>query len=428
MAQLKAVTPWVQATGAGEIRLPEATEQGDQLILVAVWSGGVGRPYSIPSSSGWKLVKAWRGWTSGFSDSDGVDVYQAMRAEGVPNWLTWSRSLRAAFRMFLFDETQGIGATRDRTGAVPVKPYGGAFIVARTPSVPGFISPADPRGLGATFGFLSTNTGGTLGFDEGRFAIELLPPRGPNAPELLAPGAGAEVSNVGTLEFAWRHRPVLPGGQQDAYELRAVGPDEVERYWNASTQTWTTTQTTNPSSVQGTGIPVDSFPSDEVSSWSVRTREGVDGRWSPWATPLSFMPVDPPTVTVTGPPASVVEDVRPVVSWTADAPRGRQTAWQVCVLDGDGRVLHTSGVFPDQDEEYQVPVLDWTNGATYTAQVRVQQTGGSWSLWAGREFTLSWTPPQTPEVAAWASRQGVVLQVETQPGLKIGRGSCRERE
>jgi len=398
---------------------PAAARAGDVgFLLVAVypsWMSGL----SWRPGSAWSRLRQWQMLAIG-SFARTVAVYQAApgaRLSESPNY--------ASQRLVVFTDTSGVGVTRAGVGAVQARPFGGVFTVGAQASagdgagmvvLPG----EDPFGFGVRGAWDASTAGGLLGdldWDGSRtVAIELLPPAGPGAPVLLAPGNGDEVTNSGDVVHEWQHRPVVPGGFQDAYQLRVL-MDGDERYWNASTGALVAGETTNAATVESAAIPAGLYTANAPHGWQVRTREGVDGRWSEWSGTDSFTPVTPPTADLFGPDV-FHDDLSPVVAWDSSTPRGTQTAFRV-QLAHFGSIVYDSGVQPGRASEWQVPPLEWIQGGLYQRRVQVQQTGGSWSSWVTRDFTITWTEPATPGVEVWSGADGVLVQVVADAGLVV---------
>lgn len=333
-----------------------------------------------------------------------------------------------AAQLLIFRGARGVGATRRGDGRVPTSPGGGAVVgILRTSagqSLPSGVTWEDginriayssTEGFAAV-GWVDSPNGGTVGTAQGSVVLELLPQRTPFAPELLEPDPGSQVSNQGQVSFGWQHKPSVAGGFQDAYQLRA-DIDGDPRYWNATTNSFQSSEVTNSTRDETVEIPGAAF-SPVGNWWEVRTREGRDGLWSPWSDGRDFVAVSPPGVTVTSPSGAVTDDLRPVVTGTATTPQGELTGLRVQVFTGTGRELHDSGWQPASGNsfEYQLPVLDWDNGAAYQVVVQVSQTGGSRSGLGTSDFEISWTAPAEPSITATPAKQGVDVSVTAPAG------------
>lgn len=398
---------------------PSGLQVGDLAVLVRAWSSLSGVGYArVSPAAPWATLGE-------YGTRTGARRWQA----GAFQWAVQPSSLPTlpagdgfnSFRLLVFRDTRGVGRARTGAAMVPTLPGGGAFAVGVNPSTSGGLTVLPGLSGGVAVGWGDAPAGGTIGnpgWDHSHTrAYELLPPAGPSSPVPLSPGDGDEVANTGDVVFGWQHRPSVPGGRQDAYRLRVVADGGEQQYWSASTGAFSSSVVTNLSTVEGVDIDGSRFAANVVHEWHVQTREGVDGKWSPWSAGAGFAPVSPPSVSVTG-PDDVHDDLAPVVSWSSVTPRGVQTAFRVQVARL-GIIVHDSGVQPGDATEWQVPVLDWVNGDLYQVLVQVQQTGGSWSPWSTRDFVVSWTTPEAPVVRAWPDRDGVRVQVTAQPGVEV---------
>jgi len=231
--------------------------------------------------------------------------------------------------------------------------------------------------------------------------LELLPRDEPLAPTLYTPQPGSDVSASADVTFEWQHNPTVTSGYQDAFRLRYRQVGSGTWYWVGAGGSQQASETTVSQAAQTIDLNVGVLSAGVDYEWQTATREAIDGLWSAYAASSEFTTVTPPSVSVTA-PTTVSEDLTPTVEWTPTTPQGSQTAFRVTVDE----VGYDSGVVRGTETQWTVPVQDWTNGGTYTAGVRVQQTGGSWSPEGTRQFTLSWTPPTTPTCTAANSATG----------------------
>lgn len=226
------------------------------------------------------------------------------------------------------------------------------------------------------------------------FSVEIRAAAAPPAPLLSVPDAGAQVNAASAVSLAWVHQG---GGTQEAYRVsvRAVGSGTWS-YLDAAGALQSTLQTIT-SSAQTASITA-ALTSGQAYEWQVATSEPGLG-FSAYSTTRQFTPVSAPTVnTVT--PSIPAGRLTGTVSWTATAGLGSLVAWQVAVTPSSASSpvapMWRSDVTPGSSTTTGIPVLDWTNGSSYKAWVRVQQSGGLWSNWTAGTFTVSWTPPATP--------------------------------
>ena len=221
----------------------------------------------------------------------------------------------------------------------------------------------------------------------------------------------------------WVHRPTIQAGSQSHYALAVTTATYGTRWWTGSA--WTGSETWVASSAEGVSVPAASLVADAVHSWTVRTREALDGRDSPPSQSGSFTPVSPPSMTLTGPASPVVDDLSPTVTWTKSTPRGSQTAFRVWWTDPAGAVVADSGVTAGGGVSWTAPSSTaWVRGAVYTVRGQVWQTGGSVSPVAEAFVTVTWTPPDTPSVVATPGAVGVSVHVT---GVTVGAAVLLQR-
>lgn len=431
MATRRGFTPW---QGAGK-SWPSGSSPGDVAVFVQFVEGAWSRPPSDLAS--WSPAGSVAWWTP----TGATGYYHTWHVN------VWSRTLTSSLlsspppssygQLTVISDTAGVGTVRTGVGAVPARPGGGVVSVSRTDSSsasdlppgpswqtpPGSLTQWSAQGQStgrAVVGFTASSSGGLAGGGlQGRsVALEMLPPVGPSSPLVLAPDSGSEVPSSGTVGFEWQHRPAVSGGYQDAYRWR-VDAGAGWRYWSASTSSFVTSEATNVSGVQALDLSASLFTAQARHTWQVQTREGVDGKWSPWSPAATFTPVTPPSVTLTG-PSSWHDDLTPTITWASTTPRGQQTAFQVQVLNAaSAAVVHDSRWQPGSATSWTVPPLDWVNGAAYQRRVRVQQTGGAVSPWAEDALTVSWTEPATPTVTATPGSRGVEVSVEVASSMAV---------
>src|SRR5690625_4437443 len=393
--------------------------EGDLALVARRWTSSSGVRFPNPSPGPQWVGLGNYGTRSQYSSHWRAGLFWwQVRGASLPS--IGPGSSLTAVRLLIFRGTAGIGRARTGQALVPVSENGGAIAIGVEASTAGDLTILPGSGSVSVGWGAASSDGvfGNSGWNHSHTRIyELLPPAGPLAPLVLAPGDGAEVSAAEPVEFEWQHRPSVSGGRQDAYQLRAWEDGGEPSFWNASTGAWTSGEVTNQSAVQGASLPASAFSVNVPMSWQVRTREGVDGRWSAWSSAASFTPVVPPSVSVTG-PGNLHDDLSPTVTWTAVTPRGVQSAFRVQIARL-GQVVYDSGARPGDAGEWTVEPREWLNGALYQARVQVQQTGGSWSPWDTRDFTISWTEPAVPSVEPWSADDGVLVHVVADPGLAV---------
>src|SRR5690625_296707 len=401
---------------------PAGLQEWDLAVLARNWGSSVGVRYEVTDPG--------PGWTS-------LGTYSSRPgATRLRNTLFWARVASGAlptvargnnftqFRLIVLRGASGFGRARTGIAQVPAQPGGGAVAIGVDLPTAGDLDVLPGARYGTSVAWGAADREGVFG-NEGRThshtrVYELLPPEGPLAPLVLTPGDGEEVSASTGVAFGWQHRPAIAGGSQDAYQLAVSDDDSGEElFWDASVGAWVEAEAVNGSVGEGVTVPPGVLSVKQGRGWGVRIREGADGRWSVWSRLHSVLPVDPPAVQVTG-PGVVHNSLSPLVEWTAQTPRGSQTAFRVRLAEGLAGVVYDSGVRPGDATSWQVPGRELVNGALVQALVQVQQTGGSWSAWATHEFVVSWDEPVPPVVSAVPVRDGVAVTV-VDSGLATAR-------
>lgn len=432
MATLVGSAGW-QEVGAGVTwALPAGTQAGDLIVAAHVGFGSElpeGFTAAVSGRMG-ALVWLMRGWML-------VSTRWATAGMSSVGWTSRPPREGGIMAVFVLRGTTGVGAVRSNVAAVPVRDGGAAVFLAAGYSAPGV--PAGPSWSAA--GVLSEPVlgwelhgrwgwqdaapgGGTLGGEVSPgwgVAIELLPPAGPFTPELVTPEDGVDVTVAADapLALGWRHRPSRSGGSQSGYELRATRAG-VTQYWDVAGQVWSASAVINPGSAQTATLPMGALVLDQAVQWQVRTREALDGQWSPWSPVRLFTRVAPPTVVVTGPTGTVMDDLAPWVTWTPTTPRGAQTAYRVEVLSAADVPLWDSGVIAGSGTLLRLPpTIAWQRLAVHQVRVSVQQSGGSWSLPGTSSWTMTWTQPAAPSITLDTSGAGVGVAVSAGAALVV---------
>lgn len=433
MATLVGSAGW-QEVGAGVTwALPAGTQAGDLIV-----AAHVGFDYELPP--GFTAAVSGRMGVLGWLVRGGMMVSTRWATAGMSS-VGWSGPRRTSWAgvmaVFVLRGTTGVGRVRSNVMSVPVRDGGAAVFLAAGYSAPGVPSgpswsatgvlsrPVLSMELHGRWGWQdSPPGGGTLGGEVSPgwgVAVELLPPAGPFAPELVTPEDGVEVTVAADapLTVGWRHRPSRSGGSQSGYELRVTRAG-VTQYWNVAGQAWSSSAVINPGSSQQTLLPPSALVLGQAVQWQVRTRETLDGQWSPWSPARTFTRVAPPTVTVTGPTGTVTDNLAPLVTWTPTTPRGIQTAYRVEVLSAANVPLWDSGVIAGSGTSLQLPpTIAWQRLAVHQVRVTVQQSGGSWSLPGTRSWTMTWTQPAAPSITLDTSGAGVGVAVSAGAALVV---------
>ena len=131
---------------------------------------------------------------------------------------------------------------------------------------------------------------------------------------------------------------------------------------------------------------------------------------------LTFTPTAPPSVVVTL--TTGAGDLSPLVSWVPTTPAGSQIAWEARIaLSGQPASAAVWPTVPTVNSGAATQTVcpprgDWTNGGSYVAWVRIQQTGGLWSAWtASAAQPISWTPPPAPSSVVAAAGEPPTVTV-----------------
>lgn len=231
------------------------------------------------------------------------------------------------------------------------------------------------------------------------YTYELLPASAPSAPLLTSPDAGVTVNRAVPQSFAWQHQSPFP---QTGYRLRLTTGATVR--WVDSSGALQTTEQSVASASSSATVAAGALTSGAAYTWAVATQDAYG--WSPYSGERAFTPIAPPTVTsvTVSAPAG---DLSPEVSWAATAGYGVVEAHQVWITPAaatspdDGSALWASSVVAGTVSPETAPSsTPWVNGASVKAWVRVWQTGGVSHTLASAAFSVSWTPPSTPTVAA----------------------------
>lgn len=432
MATLVGSTGWQEVDAGVTWALPAGTQAGDLIVAVHV-----GFDYEFPA--GFTAAVSGRMGALGWLVRGGMTVSTRWATAGMTSAEWGSRPPRWAgiMAVFVLRGTTGVGTVRSNVAAVPVRDGGAAVFLAAgysAPSVPsgpswsaaGVLSrPALSMELHGRWGWQDAPPGGgTLGGEVSPgwgVAVELLPPAGPFAPEPVTPEDGVEVTVAAEapLTVGWRHRPSRAGGSQSGFELRVTRAGATQ-WWNVASQAWSSIAVINPGSAQTATLPMGALTLGQAVQWTVRTREALDGQWSPWSPARTFTRVAPPTVSVTGPTGTVSNNLSPLVTWTRTTPRGVQTAHRVEVLSAADVPLWDSGVIAGSGTSLRLPpTIAWQRLGVHQVRVSVQQSGGSWSLPGTRSWTMTWTQPAAPVVALDLDGPGVGIEVTAASGLVV---------
>ena len=399
MATLVGQTAWQQLDYGDNIALPAGIQAGDVIVTYSIGgqpSGGAANTVFPWLRAASMTVPALFGWPITYGA-----FWRIRKADDVnPKMTPWGfLTVQGGYaKVVAWRGTRGVGTVRINSLAVPAQANGAAMFMHWGNDAPSGItwlgdSPFPPGAAKFRAGWLNGGaTSTTLGPSTSNptgIAIELLPPAGPLV-NLSSPTSG-DISNSGLTEFTWAYTPAA-GTDQDAWELRVNG-----QYYNNSSSTFQGGVVSNPGNLTSIGISLDGFATNTTVPAEVRARESGTGLWSSWST-VNITPVPPPSINLTGPTVTVNNDLTPTATWTRSTPRGVQTAYELR-LTRLGVVVYRSGVLPGNNTSFTFPAnLGWIHGGTYRLEARVQQTGGSWSSWGQRDFTMTWTQPALPTI------------------------------
>ena len=439
---------WVTLDGvAGSVPVPSGLQPGDLMVLLSVGGPSGPLPVGVPLAA--QIVASWSGFGLGGNRfPDATSVYAGWVGASVPSAVQIAApEARAGWDMCVvaFRGVGSIGRTATgqtvtlpapgspgvqvRAGGVAVQLMAGravpatgidtsmAWSATRTLATGALSGPGVAR-----WGWVTMPSGGTAGAlgrwtDSTSAAIELVASTAPNPPILIGPDAG-DVGAHAPVRFAWQHQPVVEAGFQQRWTVR-MQTAGVWRWWSVAAADWAEVETWNTGAAQTLDVPLAKFTLGQDAQWQAATFDGIQQQESAYSTARPLRVVSPPTVTVTGPATPVSNNLAPTVTWTATTPMGGQTAWRAQILGAGGAILWDSLPTSGPDLQVQIPVLAWTRGASYTARVQVQQSGGSWSAWATRAFSVTWTLPTTPTVAAAPAATGVDVTVTATAGTRI---------
>jgi len=398
-----------QIASAGTVlSWPAGTAAGD---LALVHCGGT-YPNSGPQSPGWTPVGHKAFW-------------KVLTSADVGSSLTVNAShVKAA----VFTGCKGVGRTSTQNG---LKVQGsGSYLWVETSRRASPIAPAtyrqgnewkDEGGYWQASYALASGAGWaavpSMGSGTTSYSYELMPASVPSAPILVSPAAGATINQAAAQAFSWRHQSAF---DQTGYRLRLTTGATVR--WVDSSGALQATEQSVASASSSATVAAGALTSGAAYTWAVATQDA--NGWSVYSAERAVNPIAPPSVTsVTV--ASPAEDLSPEVSWAASAGYGVVEAHQVWITPAaatspdDGSALWTSGVVAGTVSPETAPSsTPWVNGASVKAWVRAWQTGGVSHTLASAAFSVSWTPPSTPTVAASVAASPPTVTVS---GVASGR-------
>lgn len=186
--------------------------------------------------------------------------------------------------------------------------------------------------------------------------------------------------------FKWKHN-ISTGSTPTGYDLQysTDGHNWLPLASNKST-----------ASLQYT-VPANKLPAGKLW-WRVRTYngDGIAGEWSNSAAIVGYGA--PPTPVIT----SVSNTARPTVTWTSST----QIAYDLGIYQGETEILRT-GETAGTAKTYVSP--DFLEDGTYTAKLRIENSGLYWSKWATKNFTIRTSKPAAPSISGKSVKNGVII-------------------
>lgn len=216
----------------------------------------------------------------------------------------------------------------------------------------------------------------------------------PNSPSIIYPKSGDIVDFTRTVQFEWIHNDPNVNDRQSVAELD---------YRIQGTTVWTR-KTTNHWN-QYVSFNTDTF-SEGVYEWRVRTydQRGLVSPWSSTAVFNAAAPTNAPTIIT---PGAVANVARPVAEWTT----GEQIAYLITIQDSIGDEIWNTGEVFSTVRAVTVGV-DLLNGGVYTIAIQVKDSGGIFSAFASKTFSVSYTPPAKPILSVESKGHYVGVMIE----------------
>lgn len=230
--------------------------------------------------------------------------------------------------------------------------------------------------------------------------------RTPNPPILVAPAAGVvtDLTTYGAT-FSWTYSGVSPGDSQQAFAFRRKTGGTTE-YWNAGSQSWSSTIVWNPGATGSVSIPAGAWATGQ-KSWSVAARS-TGGGDSAFATDRTVTSTVAPSLSVDEPTAVSYSTSSPLVEWTYTSS-SPQKDYIIRVFADSSTInpdvttpLWDSGTVTNPSARMQRIGVALTNGAAYRAYMRVTSATGVQSAWQYSSFTVSLQAPIAPVVTGYS--------------------------
>ena len=229
----------------------------------------------------------------------------------------------------------------------------------------------------------------------------------PLHPTILEPADGSMLDMQALPHtLRWRHVNGVAGAQTGYQIIKTVAG--VDLYLRVDTGAWVSSPWTNAGTAQEAVLPAGSWAHGMLARVEVAT-VGQSGSASRRSEPVWITSVPAPIagVQVVGVSGGLVADMTPtvVVSSIIAYAGAALTAWEAQLVDVGTGLIVASGTGTSAgvwDPGYQAAHMQ-----VLRARVRVQQTGGEWSLWAEQTVTVNVTTPGIPTVTATPWRHPV---------------------
>ena len=412
-----------QLSESASIAWPTGTAVGDLAVLLI--DGGAKR--QPVSASGWVSITNGTGKVAWCKRVTSTDLASPLAVKGLVTALQ------------TFAGASGLGIARATYGLTITQAGGAVLVFGAAPPPATSIDPTGDRlGVAAqgewvhqlwwlprTAAVYTTLSGTDKDVDY--YAWEILPLVGPQAPSLASPLAGAQVDAAVAAPFVWLHQSTASADQEQCkVRIRQwTSGGTGTWYYVKADGTWTTTETALTQATQTVSLNAGVLTTGTLYEWQVATYDS--GYWSVYSAEQQLTPAAKPTVdSIT--PTSTAGDLSPAIAWTATAGAGSLSAWQVRVCasadaTSDNPLWDSLTQSGTATATVAPSTTAWTNGGTYYAWVRVQQSGGLWSAWTkdNATFAVSWTAPAAPSSVTAANQTSGPLQV-TVAGIPTAMG------
>lgn len=344
-------------------------------------------------------------WPTGpFGAANEWDAFADPNAPGRAYVLTWGAAVNGSTRL--------LGVTNNVTG-----PVWDAVDTLEDTSVGAPVSPTyyanirctnEPRGPVTDYIAMYSPNSGTSWAVVGDFAQ---PTGSDNAPTIESPDNGAYLDVSAGVPVDWDYNNA-DGANQTAFALRyKVAGAAGYQYWNVAAGVSSSTIVWNPSSSTSYTLPAGAMLNGRPYNWSIATQSSTMIQ-SSFAGDNLLNATALPTVTITGPAATVTTTSYPTVTWTTTLGAGAkaQTSYRIIVytlaqtsVGGFGFGLGfpstwDSGVVPGSANSVMIPTA-LANGE-YFVYVIVTQTGGQSSLGNDISFIVNTLNPAQPVLNA----------------------------